>query len=353
MKISPENAAVLPPLYDRWLGELLTQPIPNETEAACQNCPMCSRDPQVNKTEFVFDVATKCCTYIPELPNFLAGQILLDDDPQFARGKSAFEDQLRNHLIATPLGVSASAEYWALYRHATNNAGFGQTRGLRCPYFFADEGGKCGIWKHRNSRCATWFCKYVRGSVGVIFWKYMDQLLSEAERLLSQWCILQLDIGIDALELLFPPPPSEPVADHPQKFWGKWLGRESEFFIDCSKLVTALKWQDVESICGSELQRISRLTQKAFADLTSFEVPSALRVGHWKKVLPVNADTYRIWTYNQYDPLDLQKLMLDCLHYFDGRTTQDAIDRIFAEKGLQINDQDIRKLVDVGILVQR
>jgi hypothetical protein len=114
-----------------------------------------------------------------------------------------------------------------------------------------------------------------------------------------------------------------------------------------------LKWQDVESICGSELQRISRLTEKAFSDLTSFELPSALRVGIWKKVLPVNADTYRIWTYNQYDPTDLQKLMLDCLHYFEGRTTQDAIDKIFADKGLQIKNQDIRKLLDFGILVSR
>ncbi|MCI0443626.1 hypothetical protein L0152_10450 [bacterium] len=353
MKISPENASVLPPLYSRWMGELLTQPIPNETEAACNDCPMCSRDPQNNKSEFVFDIATKCCTYIPELPNFLAGQILLDEDPEFARGKSSFENQLQNHLIATPLGVSASAEYWALYRHATDNAGFGQTRGLRCPYFFEDEGGKCGIWKHRNSRCATWFCKYVRGSVGVIFWKYMDQLLSEAERLLSQYCILQLDIGAHAMELLFPPPPSEPTADHPEKFWGNWQGREVEFFIECSKLVAGLNWQEVESICGSELQRISRLTQKAFADLTSFELPSALRVGSWKKVLPLNPNTYRIWTYNQYDPLDLQKLLLDCLHYFDGRTTQDAIDTIFAEKGLQIRNDEVRKLVDFGILVSR
>jgi hypothetical protein len=353
MKITAETASVLPPLYSRWMDELLKQPIPNETEAACQDCPMCSRDPQRNKSEFVFDVATKCCTYIPETPNFLAGQILLDDDPEFTKGKSAFQDQLQNHLIATPLGVSASAEYWALYRHATDNAGFGQTRGLRCPYFFEDEGGKCGIWRHRNSRCATWFCKYVRGSIGVIFWKYMDQLLSESERLLSQWCILQLDIGPKALELLFPPPPSEPTADHPEKFWGKWRGRESEFFIECSKLVTALHWKDVESICGAELQRIARLTQKAFADLTSFELPSGLQIGYWKKVLPLNADTYRVWTYNQYDPLDLPKSVLDCLRYFDGRTTQEAIDTIFSEQGLRIETRDLRKLTDFGILIPR
>ncbi|MCI0617197.1 hypothetical protein L0244_29825, partial [bacterium] len=125
------------------------------------------------------------------------------------------------------------------------------------------------------------------------------------------------------------------------------------FFIECSKLVAGLNWQEVESICGSELQRISRLTQKAFADLTSYELPSALRVGNWKKVLPLNPNTYRIWTYNQYDPLDLQKWMLDCLHYFDGHTTQDAIDTIFAEKGLQILNHEVRKLVDFGILVSR
>jgi hypothetical protein len=46
-------------------------------------------------------------------------------------------------------------------------------------------------------------------------------------------------------------------------------------------------------------------------------------------------------------------LMLDCLHYFDGRTTQDAINTIFAEKGLQIRNDEVRKLVDFGILVSR
>jgi hypothetical protein len=349
MKITTENA-ILPPLYNRWMDELLKQPIPNESEATCQDCPMCSRDSQKNKSEYVFDVETKCCTYIPEIPNFLAGQILLDGDPEFARGRAAFEDQMENHLIATPLGVSASAEYWAMYRHATANSAFGQTRGLKCPYFFADEGGKCGIWRHRNSRCATWFCKYVRGSVGVIFWKYMDQLLSETERLLSQWCILQLDIGQQALELLFPPPPSERVSSNRELFWGKWRGREREFFIECSKLVANLSWQEVEQQCGSELKVIARLTQKAFVDLYTFQIPSALRIGSWKKVLPLSADVYRIWTYSQYDPMDLPRPIFDCLYYFEGRTTQDALETIFLEKGFRLDDQELRKLTDFGIL---
>jgi hypothetical protein len=333
------------------MDELLKQPIPNETEAACHDCPMCSRDPQRNKSEFVFDIATKCCTYIPELPNFLAGQILLDDDPQFAQGKSAFENQLNHHLIATPLGVSASSEYWALYRHATDNSAFGQTPGLRCPYFIAEEGGQCGIWRHRNSRCATWFCKYVRGSVSVIFWKYMDQLLSETERLLSQWCIIQLDIGAHALERLFPPPPSERISGHPEIFWGNWQGRQHDFYVECTKLVADLRWHDVEKICGSELQLMAQLTRKAFADLCSFEVPATLRVGSWKKVVPVNADAYRVWTYNQYDPMDLPRSIMDCLYYFDGRPTQDALEAMFREKTFRLDDKELRKLLDFGILV--
>jgi hypothetical protein len=342
--------ATLPPLYNRWMDELLQQSIPNETEAACQDCPMCSRDTQRNKSEFVFDIATKCCTYIPDIPNFLAGQILLDTDPEFERGRAAFEDQMANHLIAIPLGVSAGSDYWALYRHATDNSGFGQTPGLRCPYYFAEDGGKCGIWRHRNSRCATWFCKYVRGSVGVIFWKYMDQLLSETERLLSRWCILQLDLGSEALELLFPPPPSERVSGHPQIFWGKWLGREREFFIQCANLVKDLNWQDVQRICGAELNLISQLTKKAFCSLTSFEVPPMMRVAQWKKVLPVSADVYRVWTYSQYDPIDLSRAILDSLHYFDGRPTQEAINLIFNQNGLRIENSELRRLADFGIL---
>ncbi|HSE42588.1 MAG TPA: hypothetical protein VLH08_17605 [Acidobacteriota bacterium] len=340
----------LPPLYNNWMDQLLQKPIPNETEAACQDCPMCSHDAQKNKSEFVFDVATKCCTYIPEIPNFLAGQILLDKDPEFEKGRSAFEEQMTNHLIVTPLGVSPRSEYWAMYRHATDNSAFGQTPGLLCPYFLPGEGGKCGIWRHRNSRCATWFCKYVRGSVGVIFWKYMDQLLSEIERRLSEWCILQLDIGLDALELLFPPPPSERVSGHPEIFWGNWRGREREFFLECGKLVNVLSWQDVENICGAELRLIGQLTKKAFVNLTSFEVPSVLRVAQWKKVMPINADVYRVWTYNQYDPIDLSKAMLESLHYFDGRPTADAVQSIFDNNRLRLENSDLRRLTDFGVL---
>ena len=71
----------LPHLYARWTAELLAGPIPREERATCENCAMCAPpgeedDPQSH----VFDPATKCCTYVPDLPNFLVGRILSPDD---------------------------------------------------------------------------------------------------------------------------------------------------------------------------------------------------------------------------------------------------------------------------------
>ena len=84
---------VLPPLYARWTDELLGGPIPAETRATCLDCAMwvkegrnpAAYDPFTGQ-EISFLPSTKCCTYVPSLPNFLAGGVLLDEDPAVAPG---------------------------------------------------------------------------------------------------------------------------------------------------------------------------------------------------------------------------------------------------------------------------
>ena len=61
----------------------------------------------------------------------------------------------------TPLGLARPPVQHLLYRHGRER-GFGQSVALLCPHYLGDSGG-CGIWRHRNGVCATWFCKHTRG----------------------------------------------------------------------------------------------------------------------------------------------------------------------------------------------
>ena len=56
-------------------------------------------------------------------------------------------------------------------------------------------------------------------------------------------------------------------------------------------------------------------------------------------------------TYSQYDPLELPRLLVDVLPYFDGRPTVEALRRIRAGRRVNVQPGLVRRLVDFGVLV--
>jgi hypothetical protein len=357
----------LPPLYAAWVDEILQAPIPKETKATCDDCVMLSpgKEPHAG-SGYSFDPRTKCCTYIPELPNFLVGRILCDDDPAFAKGRATLVKRLDEGVAVTPLGVGRSPTYRLLYEHAAGLMAFGRNRALRCPHYLEDEGGTCGIWRHRKSTCATWFCKYVRGATGLSFWRAVHQLLGTAEESLARWCVIELDVGGEALRQLFPPTGGEPTLFGPQfkgrsldgvvdrdtgrLLWGRWAGRERLFFDECARRVNSLAWRNVAAIGGPEIRIRERLVRQAHALLISEEAPQGLR-GAPIRVDPMHPDFDRIWTYSPLDPIDLPKPILSALRYFDGRPTPDALQAIAEELGTGMDETLLRTLVDYRVLV--
>ncbi len=193
----------LPPLYAGWMADLLAGPIAEETEATCSDCAMCGTGARrASASEFFYDPRVKCCSYVPVLANFLVGRILGDDDPAT---RASVESRLQAQVAVTPLGLGQPPAFTVLY-DKTVPASFGHSRALRCPHFLEDGGGRCGIWRHRAAVCTTWFCKHVRGAVGQAFWQALNRLLAGVEQSLSRWCVLQLDVGPEALAKLFPMP---------------------------------------------------------------------------------------------------------------------------------------------------
>ena len=354
----------LPPLYATWMAAVLPGPIPAETRATCQQCAMC---PPTSGTAVstppsdYFHPQTKCCTYLPRLPNFSVGRILADETPEMARGRASVEARIRTGVAVTPLGLTADARFNLLYR-AGRQATFGKSLSLRCPHYL-EEGGLCGIWRYREATCLTWFCKQVRGAVGRQFWQTLKRLLSTIEESLARWCVSQLDLGSEALRLLFAPlsPPHERLtltSDEvdgkvdPARYrdiWGVWAGREHDFYRASASLVEALTWEEIGALCGPTFPILLRLTHEAYAALVAETIPPLLQVRPLKEVR-MERDACQVVSYNRYDPLRLSRALLDALPAFDGRPLEDVRQVLETEQQIALDDALIRKLVDFEVL---
>ncbi len=292
------------------------------------------------------------------LPNFLVGRILLDADPAPQAGRATVAKRIADALGATPLGLMQSPVFSMLYQSSSD--AHGRSRTLRCPHYIED-GGRCGVWRNRNSVCATWFCKHIRGQVGLTFWRSLLRLLGQVEKALAQWCVLELQLGADALYWM--PEWSEQVDEITgatldnkvdqkayARMWGAWRGREHAFFSQCAERVSPLSWADVLTICGPEVRMHAELARASYGRLISNDIPPALVVGSFD-VARMERGTTRVSTYSAYDPLDIPNAVIELLQYFDGRPTDDALAAIADERGIRVDADLVRKLVDFEMLL--
>jgi len=362
LKVLKRPAAALPPLYASWVDGLLGGPIPAETGATCDDCAMCnsSRNSPGDNSLF-FNPRTKCCTYLPWLANFLVGRVLADDlsilDDAAAHGRRTVEKRIDEGNAVSPLAVGIPKNYTLVYQH--NRDYFGHADQMRCPHY-VEEGGRCGVWRHRNSVCATWFCKHVRGAVGQQFWRTLLQLLRMVERQLAVWCVLELDPGAAALTALLDPMRME-VENHGLSdltrsspryadAWGRWLGKEREFYRQCAKLVNPLSWREVMRLCGQEVRAFAAQTREAYRRLLSDEMPDSLSVGKLD-VVGLGNESVRLCSYIGTDPVELPRELFDALSQFNGRPRKDAMNSIAERHGLELDDELLRGLVDFKVLV--
>ena len=344
------------------MGALLDGDIPAETKATCDSCAMRPpEDASVPRGEMFYSPVTKCCTFLPELANYLVGRILNDDDPGLAAGRLTVERRIDAGVDVTPLGLGRSAKYSLLYNQGRR--GFGQAKSMECPHHLPD--GRCGVWRHRESTCATWFCKHERGAVGQRFWGRLHDLLAAIERKLSMWCVLELGIDASLLDALFAGRKLAAAASasgldagdldgevDPRAYraaWGPWLGREREIYRRCAELVDALGWDDVLRIGGVELQLLARVTQAAHGKLLSDDVPTRLRPRELR-ILLGSAERAQLVTYSEIDPLSVPRELVDVLHHFDGRPTAEVVKEIAKEHDLRLQPALVRKLVDFDVL---
>ena len=361
------DSAALPPLYAGWIDRILDAPIAAETAATCGDCAML---PAADETGSASDAGSgqffhpliKCCTYLPEIPNYLVGQILDDTDPDDAAifGRATIHARIDSGVSITPLGLGRTPVHALLYRNGA--LAFGKSLTLRCPHY-VEEGGRCGVWRHRAAVCATWFCKYDRGAVGMSFWRSLHQLLAALETSLSRACVHSLGVGEEALSALFPPPrpggggsldahaidgTANPALQ--KRLWGHWHGRESAFYRAAASHVASLTFEEIISQSGPEVRIAIDLVRAAHRRALSTELPPTLKPGSFR-LIQIGKKTDRVVGYNAYDPLDLPSSVVRALRHFDGRPTAQAMQSVVDEEGIRIAPSVIRQLTDFGILV--
>ncbi len=303
-----------------------------------------------------FDARTKCCTYIPVIPNYLAGRILQEKIEVF----SAYLDR----ADVTPRGVSPDHDFVVAY--SPKSPLFGRNIDWRCPYYLEKEGGLCGIWQHRNGRCATWFCRHLRGEVSREFWNALETLLTFVEQNLAGWCIQILDAGTPEFRAMFKPggasnsgiwlrqqaffqrssilhkmQDEKTLKQFREMIWGKWFGKEEQFFCECNSLVSSLGWNDIKEICGTVVKDFEQKTIEKYLSLAMTSLPDVLRLEDFHQV-ELDQDNVLVWTRNPYDPVALSKKTLRLLHQINGTSLTGAAEHIPEEL--------LRKLIDAGVL---
>src|SRR5262249_41441062 len=154
---------------------------------------------------------------------------------------------------------------------------------------YVDSGGLCGIHKYREAVCSTWFCRHNRAAAGRNFWLAMLNLLRAIERSLAWWCIDRSDLDVDARLAL------TSLEQRPQKLdrfalagrarqaqrglWGRYAGREAEFFKACAARVEGLGAADVLTIGGAPVGYLVRLVKELHGKLADPTLPERVLRG--------------------------------------------------------------------------
>jgi hypothetical protein len=299
-----------------------------------------------------FHPDTKCCTYPTDLPNFIAGRILLDSDPSMIEGREVVARRIAGRIDIKPSRVDAGSLRVLLY--GVTPLAFGRAPALR--WLYLSPKGECSVWRHRPSVCATWYCKHVRGATGARFWELAAKLLHDVDLDLAHWCMAQLNVGL--AEIVEPEGHSRPhVSDLGGdkdwtlygRLWGAWAGKEIEFYAACANLVESLTWSQVLEKCGPRVGILAGLVRDAYTHLDSQAIPGHLKMSK-VSLSNFHAGKYRITTYNNFDPLLISERLAMVLRYFDGRPTEEALHDILVERGLRLSPSLVKRLVDFGIL---
>ncbi len=366
--MEPKSETPLPPLYARWVEQVLGTSVPAETRATCLDCVMCASSVASDAAVFErFVPPVKCCTYVPQIWNFLVGHALGADRTGASHGPQQLRAQIRDRIGATPVAISPSRRSVSGYRAVTRVEGFGTSADLVCPYSDPMTGG-CGVWQARNSVCSTWFCRHIRGAVGFRFWNVVRDFLAAVERELADWCVVKLGLSGSAVDELYGPdgevrylgagdlrgcvePDGVIERDFYRALWANWYGKEEEFYLASADMTGSLSWGDVRGIGGPKLAMAERRLIEAHASYNSNAIPERLVRAQIRDTPGPDGALFVQCDEAPYDPQLMEADLRTALDRFDGRPRQEVVVEIGGLGGPALADETLRALYEAGLLI--
>ncbi|MBN1946661.1 MAG: hypothetical protein JW797_13385 [Bradymonadales bacterium] len=368
------RAPRLPYPYAWWVDEALGSELPREHRATCSDCIMLKAeghhpDPEHGQP---FNPATKCCTYYPYLPNYSIGLLLTSGAGELEVGTAAVRHNIRQRIGCTPLGIDGPPGLQLSYERSRDDI-FGVDARFMCPYLITGANPHCGIHPYRDHVCATYFCKHDRSMLDLDFWLSVRAMFRTAKKALATRCVLELCPDSEVLDLLFLSDgmPSKVrgrqlsawidsdghlSADTSRRLWGRWYGKEEEFFALCGDRVKALGWKEVRALAGPGLAVLEHRARKALARLQHPDIPPRLKwVGSGPQFV-IDRDRFTQGTtivtpLHRHDFVAIPTRAFDVLEGFDGSESTDAvIDRLRTSRGVELDRSLIRQMVDLGVL---
>lgn len=328
----------LPPLMRSWAEAALDPAvIPVEHRADCRACPM------VGEGDDAFHADVRCCTYEPVLLNFQVGAFFRRVDPRLERGRQRLEARIRERAGVTPLGIDRPPSY-PLWR-AADEERFGKDADLACGYLDASDDARCTVHEARNSVCATWFCKHVRGAKGGRFWLALRAFLGAMEQSLAHHCLRELGVGDEALLALAlekdrpfqKPPPALYAA-----LWAEHRFQEQRFYASCHELVEGLEGPTALALGGASVDRHRRALLAAARHLEPGPLPAVVMLGP-RTVSERRGERVALRTYRDSDPIVLGTDELETVAACEGGPGEAAAERLGEER--------LRVLLDHEVLV--
>lgn len=240
--------------------------LPSERRSTCGSCPKVIAEG--------FDRAYKCCTYHPRVPNFLLGLGL-----SIPESRPFIIEHIDGGFVV-PEGATSTPRQWLDAVLIGAESSYGRTETVRCQ-FLDQQLGRCGIYPVRNSVCSSFFCLNDHGQTGTEFWDRLQEMVSQVEAALAQWCLEEIGFDMHTLIGIYERHSEaiDQVSDAHTKAWrteirqelfGEWYGREVDLFWRCADLVRKNR-EDLYSIA----QQVKILEPSKFEKALVNQVPQS------------------------------------------------------------------------------
>ncbi|MDB5219871.1 MAG: hypothetical protein JWO86_7798 [Myxococcaceae bacterium] len=348
----------LNPVYGHLFPDFFDRPEVVETRATCDTCAMCDHGQTAPVAMDYFHPDAKCCTYHPNLPNYLVGAILADTSEELAEGRRRIREKIASRIGVTPQFIAPPRKYNLLYSAARGHGFFGRSLPMMCPYFDKENGGRCTVWKYREAVCSTYFCKYEAGKPGFDFWDSLKVYLFHTEKSLAQFAAYTVDRTVNEPNVANGALTREDIEDRGPNavdylsYWGEWVDREEEFYILCYKRVLALPKADFDRFVDDAPEgrgMLARMEAK-YEQIHEPKLPEHLiRPSNLKK-REAGAQVV-VTTYNPYDAFSLDKDLFDTLGMFRAsETLEENLERLDEKHDIQLAPELVRYLYVHGVL---